>query len=314
MRVIRVMAPGTAAAEGDLGWLGRHLSRTKVGLALGAGGAKGYAHIGALSVLEGAGYTVDFASGSSIGAMVGAWLALGMDVAQIEATMRRAFRPEVVDEIFKLSLTGRSTGVDTMAEVLRESTSDKTFEDVLIPLAVMTVDLNARQPALVTEGPLWEALLAATAVAGLFPPQERDGQRLVDGLALVPVPTGAVAGAGADVIVSVNLLSRQTLAAWPGQPPTPPDEAKSVSSRMLDTLLEVMDLTQLDASEQHAAQADVVITPRFGPGSWRDFHLADLFLEAGRRAAEEQLPSLGALASPARAGIPPTRGGAHVHS
>ena len=99
------------------------------------------------------------------------------------------------------------------------------------------------------------------------------------------------------MIVSVNLLSRQTLAAWPGEARRRPTRRKSAGSRMLDTLLEVMDLTQLDASEQHAAQADVVITPRFGPGSWRDFHLADQFLEAGRRAAEEQLPSLAALAA-----------------
>jgi len=69
---------------------------------------------------------------------------------------------------------------------------------------------------------------------------------------------------------------------------------------MLDTLLEVMDLAQLDSSERHAARADVPITPRFGPGSWRDFHLADLFLHAGRQAAEEQLPALHALARPTR--------------
>jgi predicted acylesterase/phospholipase RssA/CRP-like cAMP-binding protein len=300
LRVVRVLAPGPSPAAGDVAWLGRHLARTKLGLALGAGGAKGYAHIGALSVLDEAGYTVDYVSGSSIGAVIGSWLALGMSVGEIDETMRHAFRPEVVAEIFKLSLTGRSTGVDSMTRVLRESTDDKTFADVLVPLVVMTVDLNAREPALVTEGPLWEALLAATSVAGLFPPYERDGQRLVDGLALVPVPTGAVAAAGADVTVSVNLMSRQTLPAWPGEPPAPPDEGKA-SSRMLDTLLEVMDLTQLDVSEQHAARADVVVTPRFGPGSWRDFHLADLFLEAGRLAAEEQLPTLAALARPARA-------------
>jgi hypothetical protein len=62
----------------------------------------------------------------------------------------------------------------------------------------------------------------------------------------------------------------------------------------------VMDVAQLDSSERHAARADVPITPRFGPSSWRDFHLADLFLEAGRQAAEEQLPALQALARPTK--------------
>jgi hypothetical protein len=72
---------------------------------------------------------------------------------------------------------------------------------------------------------------------------------------------------------------------------------------MLDTLLEVMDLAQLDTSERGAALADVVVTPRFGPGSWRDFQLADLFLAAGREATEHQLPALRALAKPQFAGV-----------
>ena len=67
---------------------------------------------------------------------------------------------------------------------------------------------------------------------------------------------------------------------------------------MLETLLEVMDLAQLDSSERHAARADVPITPLFGPCTWRDFHLADLFLDAGREAGEQALPTLQALAKP----------------
>ena len=59
-----------------------------------------------------------------------------------------------------------------------------------------------------------------------------------------------------------------------------------------------MDLSQVDTSARHAALADVVITPRFGPAEWRDFHLADLYLAAGREAAREQLPALRALAKP----------------
>jgi NTE family protein len=309
MPVIRVLKRGVdelgldsglddeTTVDRDIAWLGRHLSRTKLGLALGAGGAKGYAHIGALYVLEEAGYTVDYVAGSSIGAMVGTWLALGMNAAEVEATMRRAFSPEAVASMFKLSMAGTSTGLDTVTRVCRESTYDRTFADLVIPLVVMSVDLNTRQPAPLCEGPLWQALLAATALAGMFPPYQRDDQRLVDGLALVPVPTGSVIEAGADISVSVNILSRETLPAWPGEMPAEPAPAKA-GSRMLDTLLEVMDLAQLDSSIRHAALADVVVTPRFGPSSWRDFHLADLFLAAGREAAAEQLASLSSLARP----------------
>ena len=132
-------------------------------------------------------------------------------------------------------------------------------------------------------------------MAGVFPPQERDGQRLVDGLALVPVPTGALMQAGADVTLAVNLIGRETLPSWPGGPPPEPPPGRRRRG-VLDNLLEVMDLSQLSESVRHAELADVVITPRFGPGEWRDFHLADMFLAAGRVAAEEQLPALEGLA------------------
>jgi NTE family protein len=299
--LVRVMAaadgsPGRLAPE-DVAWLGRHLARTKLGLALGAGGAKGYAHVGALQVLEEAGYAVDFVSGASIGAIVATCVALGMDAAEVERTLRDTFTPDAVAEMFSLSLTGQSTATERITQVFRETTQERSFADTQIPLVCMAVDLTARTSAPLREGPLWEALRASTALAGMFPPFERGDQRLVDGVALIPVPTGAVSDDGADVTVSVNLMSRETLSAWPGQEPPPPEPEKP-GSRMLKTLLEVMDLSQLDTSVRHAALADVTVTPRFGPGSWRDFELADLFLAAGREATEAAVPQLRSLARP----------------
>jgi predicted acylesterase/phospholipase RssA/CRP-like cAMP-binding protein len=294
-RVIRTCAPDGPA--GDVAWIGRHLARTKLGLALGAGGAKGYAHVATIQVLEDAGYTVDYVAGSSIGAMVGAWLALGQNGAAIEATMRGAFSPEMVAAMFKLSLSGLSSGQDQMVRVCRETTEDRSFADLGIPLVAMTVDLDAREPCPITEGAVWEALVAATSLPGMFPPHQRDGRRLVDGLCLVPVPTDAVRAAGADIVVSVNLMSRDTLPAWPGEPVPTPGPARA-GVRMLDALLETLDLAQLDASVRHAARADVVVTPRFGPSTWREFDRAERFLAAGRAAAEEQLAVIRGLARP----------------
>jgi predicted acylesterase/phospholipase RssA/CRP-like cAMP-binding protein len=295
LRVIRAI--DSKVPNADTAWLGRHLTRTKLGLALGAGGAKGYAHIGALQVLEEAGYTVDFVAGSSIGAMVGAWLGLQRKASDVEAVMRAAFSPENVAAMFKLSMTGMSSGLEVHTRVCRETTQERAFADLPIPLVAMAVDLTTRQPVPIRDGLLWQALLASTALAGMFPPYLRGEQRLVDGLALVPVPTGAVIDAGADISLSVNLMSREVLPAWPGQAAPPPPPARA-GSRMLETLLEVMDLSQLDSSVRHAALAHVVVSPRFGPGTWRDFHLADLFLNAGRLASQEQLPALRALARP----------------
>jgi NTE family protein len=299
LRIVRSCdrADGSPLSGSDLAWLARHLTRTKLGLALGAGGAKGYAHVGVLEVLEEAGYVVDYVAGSSIGAIVGAYLALGMNAAEIDATLRGAFDAAAVAEIFKMSLGG-ATGIDVMTRLLRETTGDRRFEDTLIPLTIMTVDLTERAPAPLRDGPLWQALLGATALAGLFRPYERDGHRLVDGLALVPVPTVSVLEDGADVTVAVNLIGSDTLERWPGGPPPAPPAESRRRPGMLDTLLEVMDLSQLEDSVRHAALADVAMTPHFGPCDWRDFHLADLFRAAGRAAAEEQLETLRSLALP----------------
>lgn len=295
------------AAAGDdadeLAWLGRHLARAKLGLALGAGGAKGYALVGALYALEEAGYRIDCVSGSSIGAIVGTWIAFGMDAAAIDSEMRSTFTPEVVAETLKISMGGGSSGHKRMVELVRDLAAGRSFDDTLIPLAIMTADLTDRAARPLREGPLDEALLAATALAGVFPPHVLDGHRLVDGLALDPVPTSALIEDGADVTVSVNLIPRETLEAWPGQAAPELEEPRRRRPGMLDTLLEVMDLAQLDTSERNAGLADVAITPRFGPGNWRDFELADLFLVAGREAAEEQLAALRSLARPQFAGV-----------
>jgi NTE family protein len=299
LRVIRC-CPRTGDGQipaSDLGWLARHITRTKLGLALGAGGAKGFAHLGVLEVLEQAGYAIDCVSGSSIGAIVATCIALGMDADAIDRTLRRAFDPTTVAAIFRRSLGG-ATGFDLLAQRLRETLGERTFDDAQIPVSVMAVDLTARAPAPLREGLLWQALLAATALAGVFRPYERDGRRFVDGMALVPVPTGAVLDDGADVTLSVNLLSDNTLDHWPGDAPAGPLSESGRRRGLLDTLLEVMDLSQLDDSIRHAALADVVVSPRFGPCDWRDFELADLFRAAGRRAAEAELPQLRALARP----------------
>ena len=284
--------------DADTSWIARHLTRTKLGLALGAGGAKGYAHVGVLEALERAGYTVDYVGGSSIGGFVASQIALGYNARDVDARFREAFSAENTAQLFKSPLVG-TAGMETLTGLLKEATKGAFFSHTQVPLVIMAVDLTARAPVAQRRGPLWEALLAALSVAGVFPTQERDGHRLIDAIALVPVPTAAVLEDGADIVVSVNLLGTEALERWPGVPDEPEGEpAKPRRRGPLDTILEAMDLSQLDTSARHAALGDVVIAPRFGPAEWRDFNLADLFLEAGRVAASEQMAALKALSRP----------------
>jgi NTE family protein len=290
--------PDFPLADKDLAWIARHLTRSKLGVALGAGGAKGYAHVGFLQAIEEVGYTVDYVGGSSIGGFVASQVALGYNAAEVDERFRNAFSPENVGQLFKSPLVG-SAGLETLTGMLKEATKGAFFSHTQVPLVIMAVDLTARAPVAQRQGPLWEALLSALSVAGVFPTQERNGHRLIDAIALVPVPTAAVLEDGADIVVSVNLLGTESLERWPGVPEEPEGEpAKPRRRGPLDTILEAMDLSQLDTSARHAALADVVVTPKFGPAEWRDFHLADLFLEAGRAAAREQMPALRALSRP----------------
>jgi NTE family protein len=251
-----------------------------------------------LQVIEEAGYTIDYIGGSSIGGFVASHVALGNDAQAVDARFRAAFNTETVSALFSTPLGGGSAGLDALTRMLRQATEERWFSHTVIPLVIMAVDLTDRAPAPLRDGPLWEALLAALAVAGVFPAQERDGHRLVDGLALVPVPTASVFEDGADLVVSVNLMGAETLEHWPSGPGSDAEPPRPRRRGMLDTLLEVMDLSQLDTSTRHAALADVVVTPRFAPSDWRDFNLADLFLAQGRAAALEELPKLQARSRP----------------
>lgn len=276
-------------------WLARHLTRSKLGLALGAGGAKGYAHLAVLSALDQIGYTIDAVGGTSVGAVVAACVAMGQPPGAIRERLDELFNEETSKQIFSPGPTGYSAGTDAVRAIFERLGADRTFAELNIPLTVMCADLDNRIPAPIAGWPVAEALIAATSMAGLFPPYEQAGRRLVDGVVLIPVPVDAVREAGADLVVGVNLMSKQTLPAWPGNEPSAQPARRQ---RSLEAVLEVMDLMQVDASTSHAARADVVITPRFGPCTWRDFWLADRFLDAGALAARPAIEQLSQLTSP----------------
>jgi predicted acylesterase/phospholipase RssA len=122
----------------------------------------------------------------------------------------------------------------------------------------------------------------------------------IDAVCLTPVPTTFVRNMGADIVVSVNLLSRQVVTDWPTEAPPMP-AYKRRQTQTLDPVVESLMMLQIDTSVRNAAQADVVLTPRFKPSSWRDFYLAELFREAGRAIAEAELAHLAAVARPSQA-------------
>src|SRR5207249_10014405 len=130
-------------------------------LALGAGGAKGYAHVAAIRVLQWVGFTIGCVVGSRLGAWVGAWLALGMDEDTIERTRRAEFTAEVAEALFRRGAAGQRSGTEVMARLARETTGERAFESLGTPLVVMAADLQGRRPAPIATGPVHEALVTA---------------------------------------------------------------------------------------------------------------------------------------------------------
>jgi len=288
-----VLSQPDAALTRGVDWLARDIGRLKVGIALGAGGAKGHAHLGALRVLAEAGVPFDFLSGTSIGAVISSWLATGLSVAETAHTLTDSFNPETVKKLFALSLSGFSVGGNLeLAMLLQRTIGERHFADLAIPLVVVAVDLRSRQEIALREGLVREAVHASMSIPGTFPPFPMNDRLLVDGVTLNPVPAEPVRALGADIVIGINLISRSQLPAWPGESPRAEAQQTSKTPQMLDSLFQVMDIMQTETSERCAGQADLVITPVFGPCSWRDFHRAPQFVAAGEHAANEARSAL----------------------
>jgi NTE family protein len=178
--------------------------RRSVGLALGAGGARGLAHIGIIKALARADIQIDAIVGTSSGALVAAVHAAGQ-LENFERLVRSYEWTDVLqmfDPVWPRSgLMSGDRGIERLAASLREW----RIEDLAIPFAAVSVDLVTGAEVLIREGPVIDALRASVAIPGIFVPQRRGRQLLVDGAIRNPVPVSALEGMGADVRVAVNL-------------------------------------------------------------------------------------------------------------
>lgn len=292
-RVLRVIPGGpmplfrSAETAGEPGqsidWLARHFLQRKVGLALGAGGAKGYAHLGVLAGLEEHGITVDYLAGTSIGAPLASGAALGMSVDEMRGHMDRIFR-----ELARPRLPWHSMwSAGALRGGFERLSQGRTFGSLRLPLSIVAADLDRREEYVFRNGPLTDAILASIAIPAVYPPVEFDGRRLVDGAVLNPVPTNTVAADGADIVIGVML-----------SPPAARTERRTgwrarLSPPIVDTVMRAFDVMQWKITSEGASRADVSLEPVFhGSTGLRDWHRADEFIESGRLAVELAMPRL----------------------
>ena len=219
----------------------KKIFNTKVGLALGGGGAKGVAHIGVLKALEDAKVRPDFIAGTSVGAMVAAMYAFNVSIDTITNIARDLTLSQITT--FKLNKTGFFTA-DPLKEILVEYLGEANIEDASIPLAIVATDLKKGEEVIFTHGPLADAVCASASIPGVYIPMKMGERTLVDGGIVQSVPVGAVKDMGAGVIIASQLGG---LGVY--------EEPKNV----LDVMRNAFDIALSRRTREEVKEADLVI-------------------------------------------------------
>ncbi len=261
--------------------LARVLTGRQVGVALGAGAAKGFAHIGVLRALDELRIPIDVISGSSIGAAIGAGYAAGLSIDQLSEAAT-----EIAAHAMRLTVPLHSfLSNKGIRDELQKIAAETRFEQLQIPLAVVATDIYRRCEVTFTSGIVWPCVLASMAIPGIYPPLKARGSYLVDGGVLNPVPAVQTRDLGAGVVLGVRLTGKQTS----------PRETLDVSpSRPLttETIMRAMEIMNNRISEISNDQSDVNVEVCLEGGGLADFKRGEEYMEEGYRvtmAAAEML-------------------------
>jgi len=265
-------------------------SQPKIGIALGAGGAKGIAHIPMLEALDELGITPHRIAGCSIGAVMGALYASGLSAAEIKDkiarlaitrsdTMRGVFSEKkiskwwgMIDSDFRRS--GLIKAESIMASLCDEG-SCETFEELPIPFAVVATDFWEARSVVLDSGPLKPAVQASMALPGLFTPVELNGRVLIDGGTVNPVPFDILADS-CDIVIAIDINSGSS--AEPGSVPG-----------YFNTLFGSIQIMQqaIVQQELEARRPDIYINPELSDFRTLHFYKVDKIYREAQPAKEE---------------------------
>jgi NTE family protein len=302
--------PGESIPNGTNG------KRLSIGLALGGGAARGFAHIGVLRKLAAAGIKPDVIAGTSIGAVAGGLYAVDK-LDEFEAWARSLTRRRIFGYLdFSLSGSGLIGGA-RLANRLVEQIAGVCIEDLPLKLAAITTEIGTGHEIWLTRGRLSDALCASYALPGIFPPARIGGRWLMDGALVNPVPVSAARACGARLVIAVNLNSdnfgrgtviqshgadAQELAA-DAIPPAGGlrDRAERILRRQFlgtpdkpgfsTVMVEAFYVMQDRITRARLAgdPPDVSVSPKLGGIGFFDFHRADEAIKLGEEAAERAL-------------------------
>jgi NTE family protein len=249
--------------------------RTGLGLALGGGFSRGFAHLGVLQVLEQNHFPISYIAGTSIGSILGAAYASGTPLARIIATCRTIrFRDIARWRVSRLGLASNHR----LADLIEQVFESQRFEDLRIPVAVVATDLGNGEPVVFTHGNLSEAIRASCAFPGLFEPIEIGTRCLADGGLVAQVPTLAARNLGAAHVIGVSVGVE--------------DGSRGAPTNVFQVVCRAVSAAQKHQLEVWERHADLVLRPDVQSLAWDDFSRADEAIEAGAAATRRALPRI----------------------
>jgi NTE family protein len=286
--------------------------RAKLGLALGAGAARGWAHVGVVERLMEVGITPDVVAGCSSGAFIGAYVAadrldavarIGRDMSWLKTLRMLDWQP----------MHGGLIQGGQVGDVLANSLGDVAIEDLAKPFGVSTTELATGRERWLMRGPLAPAVRASMAVPGFMAPQRVDGRRLMDGALTNPVPVSVAKALGAEVVIAVALggelslnlapdteapprgrVAAEHLAQAMGLHGTFPEDAEDNDPSVFAVVSRAMIIVQNFVTRIRLASepADLLLIPDVRAVGLHEFHRADEAIRAGRDAVDEAASEL----------------------
>jgi len=226
-----------------------HLFKKKIGLALGAGSAKGIAHIGVIKELEKNNISIDYIAGTSIGSVVGGMYALTKDIKIIEELAYSSGYKEMFNAFFDPSLKSSVFKGEKVLDLLNGYIGKSTLiQDTKIPFAAVATDLNTAQPVILREGNLLEAIRASISIPLLLKPVKYHDTVLIDGGNTNPVPVDVARQMGAQKVIGVNLYAQKF-----------PRKLDIDKLSFFDVISAMIDISLYNLSMESANAADVAL-------------------------------------------------------
>jgi NTE family protein len=252
--------------------------KVRIGLALGGGAARGFAHIGVIKALEAQGIYPEIVVGTSAGSVVGALYAAGSNGFELQRTALDMDEATISD--WALPLFGKSTGVlkgEALQNYVNKAVKNVPMEKLKLQFGAVATDLATGQPILFQRGNTGQAVRASSSVPSVFQPVHIGTHDYVDGGLVAPVPVRFAREMGADFIIAVN-ISSQT------------DAQESASS--MQVLLKTFAIMGQSLNAHELKDADIVISPSLPKMGGADFNGRNLAILAGEQAAAALMPQI----------------------